>query len=70
MNQEKLLCNEGDCRFHTLKEAAVELNIPYWLLLRAANRKLFPIYTVVNGRRRVLLPEVIAAIRKISTDSS
>jgi hypothetical protein len=53
--------------FYTLRQAAAELNIQYWLLLRAANLGLFPCYKFVNGRRRVLLSEVIAAIRATTT---
>jgi hypothetical protein len=65
--------NEGASgRFYTLKQAAAELNIQYWLLLRAANRGLFPCYTIGNGRRRVQLGEVIEAIKRgeNSTDQS
>jgi predicted site-specific integrase-resolvase len=57
--------NDGSSRrFYTLKQAAAELNIQYWLLLRAANRGLFPCYTIGNGRRRVQLAEVVEAIKR------
>ena len=64
-NDADPLRSAQDYRFLTLKEAATELNVPYWLLLRAANSDKFPTYTLVNNRRRVILSEVIAAIRKL-----
>ena len=49
--------------FITLKQAAKLIGVKYWVLLKAANRGEFPVYTVGNGRKRVLLSEVVKAIR-------
>jgi len=57
---------QGLChRLFTLKQAALELGVPYWLLLKATNAGLVPCYAVGNSRRRVLLPEVLSAIKNI-----
>jgi hypothetical protein len=51
-------------RFYTLREAATLLNIRYWLLVQATNRGVIPFYTLVNGRRRVLLGDIVAAMKR------
>jgi hypothetical protein len=60
MNQETAGAIEP---FFTLKETAERLHLKYWLVLRAANAKIFPVYFIGNRRKRVLLSEVVAAIR-------
>jgi hypothetical protein len=49
--------------FHTLKEAAHLLNLHYWQLLNLANRHFFPVYQIGNQRKRVIIAEVVAAIK-------
>lgn len=48
--------------FYTIKEASRLLNVPHWLLLRAAKRRLIPVHTIGNSRKRVLISEAMAAI--------
>ena len=53
-------------RLLTLKEAASELGIPYWKLLRASNAGLIPTYTLLNSRRLVRLSEINRVIENSS----
>jgi excisionase family DNA binding protein len=48
----------------TIHEAADRLGLHRWLLSRAVRRGLFPSYSILNGRRRVRLSEIVAAINK------
>jgi hypothetical protein len=55
--------------FYNLKQAAKALNVKYWLLLKAAEKGLFPTYTFFNSRRLVRLSEVAAAIERSAQTS-
>jgi hypothetical protein len=46
----------------TLKQAAEALGLPYFKLQRAARVGLIPTYQVLNSRKLVRLPEVVAVI--------
>jgi hypothetical protein len=50
----------------TLTSAASALGVPLFAFRRAANAATFPVYRVGNGRARVRLSEVNAAIEKFS----
>jgi hypothetical protein len=56
--------------FYNLKQAAKALNVKYWLLLKAAEKGLFPTYTFFNTRRLVRLSEVAAAIQRSANNSN
>ena len=61
-------CSAGERRceiepFYTLKEAAKCLNLKYWHLLRMSKRGELRLYRAGSGRNRVLLSEVMQAIR-------
>lgn len=49
-------------RFLTVKQAAYQVGVHYWLLLRVVNRDLVPVYYCGNSRKRVRLSEVVAFI--------
>jgi excisionase family DNA binding protein len=49
-------------RLLTIKEAAEQTGIKYWLLLRAVNEGDIPFYRFGNKRRRVRLADIEAAI--------
>jgi excisionase family DNA binding protein len=55
--------------FFTLKEAAAHLNLKYWHLLRMAQRGELKLYKAGSTRNRVLLSEVVRAIRRISEEA-
>ena len=50
-------------KFVTVKEAALQLGLPYWKLNRAVNSQLVPSYTFFNKRRLVLISEVMNVIK-------
>ena len=50
----------------TFREAADALGLKYWAVLRAANSKLFPTYTFLNGRRYVRVSEILEIIERSS----
>jgi hypothetical protein len=58
-DEEKLL---------TLIAAADRLGLPRFKIRRAAKRRLFPTYTILNGRKLVRLSEVLAAIERSGGD--
>lgn len=49
-------------RLLTFKEAAFELNMPYFKIQRAAKRGDIPAYKLFNSRRLVRLSEIVAVI--------
>lgn len=49
-------------RLLTLREAADSIGVPLFAMRKAAKSALVPIYRVVNGRQRLKLSELIAAI--------
>jgi hypothetical protein len=53
---------ECDNRYLTLKQAAFELNLPYFKLQRAAKRELFPTYKILNSRPLVRIADIKATI--------
>jgi hypothetical protein len=53
---------ECDNKYLTLKQAAFQLNLPYFKLQRAAKRGLFPTYKILNSRPLVRMAEIKAAI--------
>jgi hypothetical protein len=53
---------ECDHKYLTLKQAAAQLNLPYFKLQRAAKRGLFPVYKILNSRPLVRIVEVNTAI--------
>jgi hypothetical protein len=50
--------------FATFAQVAKELNIPLFKIRRAAQRGLFPTYSILNGRKLVRRSEVVAAIEQ------
>ena len=52
--------------FYTLNEASARLNLKYWHLLRMSRRGELRLYKAGSGRNRVLLSEVMEAIRRSS----
>lgn len=46
----------------TIKQAAKELGVRYWLLLQAVNNGDIPYYRLGNSRRRVRLSEIEAVM--------
>jgi excisionase family DNA binding protein len=52
--------------FCTLKEAAAQLNLKPWHLRRMAKRGELKLYFIGNNRARVILREVVEAIRRYS----
>jgi hypothetical protein len=59
-----------DHKYLTLKQAAFELNLPYFKLQRAAKKGLIPTYRFLNGRPLVRLSEVVAAIEASQKEHS
>jgi hypothetical protein len=55
---------ECDHKYLTLKQAAFDLNLPYFKLQRAAKRGLFPTYKLFNSRPLVRIAEIKAAIER------
>lgn len=51
-------------QFHSLKEAARLLNIPYFKLQRAAKRGLIPTHVLLNSRPLVRLSEIEKSMKK------
>lgn len=49
-------------RFLSIKQAATQLGIHYWLLLRLVNSEVIPSYECGNSRKRVRISEVVAFI--------
>lgn len=52
--------------YQTFREAADRLGVGIHAIRRAASHRDFPTYTIGNSRKRVLLSEVIAAVRRLS----
>jgi hypothetical protein len=55
-------------RLVTLGEAAKTLGVPLFALRRASRNGDFPIYQIGNGRARVRISEIIAAIEASKKD--
>ena len=51
-----------DHRYLTLKQAASELNLPYFKIQRAARQGLFPTHKLLISRPLVRIAEIKAAI--------
>jgi hypothetical protein len=49
--------------FHTIKDAARILQIPYWKLQRAVKAELIPSYRLLNSKRYVKLCEIESVIQ-------
>jgi len=60
-----------DChhKYLTLKQAAFELNLPYFKIQRAAKRGLFPTHKLVNSRPLVRIADIKAAIERSQGES-
>jgi len=53
-----------DHKYLTLKQAAFELNLPYFKIQRAAKRGLFPVYKILNSRPLVRIVDIKAAAKR------
>jgi excisionase family DNA binding protein len=56
-------------RLITLSELAEKLGVPLFAVRRAASRGEFPTYRIGNGRCRVRLSEVVAAVDRTKQHS-
>jgi hypothetical protein len=46
----------------TLKDVSTALNVPLFAIRRAAKSGAFPVYRIGNGRARVRISEIVAAV--------
>ena len=52
--------------FRTIKQASLQIGVPYWLLLGVVKRGEIPVYRLGNSRNRVRVSEIISYMERMS----